>query len=91
MLARHRFCCLHFTGGTLAVTFWPSQVEDKGPWQRLADLTTNKPKQQAVSSHSPLATVSTHTQLQELATLTALAKALLCSTLLLMTKELQMP
>lgn len=31
-------------GGSLAVAFWPSQVEDKGPWQRLADLSTNKPR-----------------------------------------------
>jgi len=38
-------------GGTLAVTFWPSQVEQQGPWQRLADLSTNKPKAFAESSH----------------------------------------
>ena len=54
-------CCMRFTGGTLAVTFWPSHVEDNGPWQRLADLTTNKPKLQAVSSQTLPATVSTHT------------------------------
>ena len=59
--AKPLFCCVHFTGGILAVTFWPSQVEDKGPWQRLADMTTNKPKLQAVSSQSLPATVSTHT------------------------------
>lgn len=33
-------------GGSLAVTFWPSQVEEEGPWQRLAALSTNKPKAQ---------------------------------------------
>ncbi|DBA86705.1 TPA: hypothetical protein ACH3X1_005155 [Trebouxia sp. C0004] len=38
-------------GGTLAVTFWPSQVEEQGPWQRLADLSTNKPKAFTESSH----------------------------------------
>ncbi|KAL0018269.1 hypothetical protein WJX79_009042 [Trebouxia sp. C0005] len=38
-------------GGMLAVTFWPSQVEQQGPWQRLADLSTNKPKASAKSSH----------------------------------------
>lgn len=51
-------------GGSLAVTFWPSDVEDKGPWQRLADLTTNKPKAQAVSCqtvHSKVGAVMDHT------------------------------
>ena len=38
-------------GGTLAVTFWPSQIEEQGPWQRLADLSTNKPKAFTESSH----------------------------------------
>ncbi len=38
-------------GGMLAVTFWPSQVEQQGPWQRLADLSTNKPKAFTKSSH----------------------------------------
>ena len=54
-------CCMKLTGGTLAVTFWPSHVEDKGPWQRLADLTTNKPKLRAVSHQSLPATVSNQT------------------------------
>lgn len=26
------------------MTFWPQHVEQKGPWQRLADLSVNKPK-----------------------------------------------
>jgi len=44
-------------GGTMAVTFWPSQVEEQGPWQRLADLSTNKPKIFTQSSHKPSAKV----------------------------------
>jgi len=38
-------------GGTLAVAFWPSQVEEQGPWQRLAHLSTSKPKPFTESSH----------------------------------------
>ena len=47
-------CCTIFAGGTLAAAFWPSQVEEKGPWQRLADLTTNKPRTQSdTTRHVP--------------------------------------
>ena len=28
----------------MAAAFWPTHVENNGPWQRLADLSTNKPK-----------------------------------------------
>lgn len=42
----HQHWQLSPAGGSLAVTFWPSQVEEEGPWQRLAALSTNKPKAQ---------------------------------------------
>jgi len=42
---------LSHAGGTLAVAFWPSQVEEQGPWQRLAHLSTSKPKPFTESSH----------------------------------------
>ena len=28
------------------MAFWPSDVEEQGPWKRMADLTTNKAKPQ---------------------------------------------